>query len=79
LTDAHSRNVIGGDSLTEFERLGAMQFNFAHVAHIEKPRVTAHCQVLLNDALILDRHFPAGKLHHLCRRSAMRRIERSSF
>src|SRR5262249_15345561 len=36
----------------------------AHVAHVEEPNGRAHAPVLLDDARILDGHFPATELDH---------------
>ena len=44
-------------------RLRAARLDLAHVADVEDPDVAADGQVLLADALVLDRHLPAGERH----------------
>ena len=65
--------------MTELQRAFAADFDLAHVAHVEQPGLAAHREVLLDHALVLHRHFPAGKFHHFRARAPMRGIKRSSF
>ena len=75
----HACNVVGGNALAEFHGIRALNFDLAHVADVEQPRPAAHGQMLLDNAAILDRHFPAGELHDSRARPTVRGVERSSF
>ena len=59
------RDVVGEQPLQQRERAGAARLDLAHVRDVEDPARLAHRQVLLADALVLDRHLPAGELHEL--------------
>jgi hypothetical protein len=46
---------------------------------IEETRSMAHGSMLLDDAPVLDRHLPAGKVDHFCARPPVRGKKRRSF
>ena len=47
--------------MQELGRLGAARLHLSHVRDVEHAGAPAHGQMLLADALVLDRHLPAGK------------------
>jgi len=59
---AEGSHVIGDEVLDGVEGLGAADVDPAHVADVKDPPVAAHGFVLGDDALILDRHLPAGEV-----------------
>src|SRR5262245_55498831 len=75
----HPRDVIGRYFLTQLQRARTTNHDFAHVAHVKKTGARPNRHVFLDDPFILNRHLPAGELHHLCARSSMRTVERSPF
>ena len=50
--------------LEERVRLRPLDLDLAHVRDVEDAGVGAHGPVLLDDALVLDGHLPAGERHH---------------
>ena len=71
------RGVVRGDVLDQFERVRSADFDFAHVADVEKARGGAGGHVLGDDAGIFNRHVPAAEIHHPGAHAAMDRMERS--
>src|SRR2546430_758391 len=64
LADLESRHVVGGQVLERREGAGALDLEFAHVAHVEEADGAAGRTVLLDDAGVLHRHLPAAERHH---------------
>ena len=58
-------HVVGGDALQQIERLGALDPDFAHVAHVEDAGAFAHAEVLVVDAREFDRHVVSREFGHL--------------
>ena len=73
------RNIVAGHVLQQRQRLRAANFNFPHVAHVEKSCGGAHRKVLADDAGILHWHVPAAIIHHLRAGFAMRSVESGLF
>ena len=59
------RNVVGRDALQQIERPGALDPDFAHVAHVEDPGAVAHGHVLVVDAREFDGHVVSREFGHL--------------
>src|SRR5262249_4984575 len=53
--------------------------DFTEVAHVKKTGARPNRHMFLNDPFILNRHLPAGELHHLRACSSMRTVERGPF
>ena len=59
--------VIGQNVLEEIQGPGATNNESAHMGDIKKAGSLTSLEVLLDDsARIVQRHLPAGKVHHLC-------------
>ena len=56
--------VVREQPLEQFGRPGAVDLELAHVRDVERAGVLAHRPVLLDHALVLDGHLPAGERHH---------------
>jgi hypothetical protein len=50
--------------LDKSQSVFARDMNLAHMADIKEPDLLTHGQVLIDDALILNRHFPAEEFDH---------------
>ena len=59
------RHVVGSDALQQVERLGALDPDFAHVAHVEDTGAVAYGHVLVVDPRELDRHIISREFGHL--------------
>ena len=69
--------IVAGDLLHQVQRLRPANLNFPHVAYVEQARRRAHGQMLGDDAAVLHRHVPAGKVDHLRFQGAVGGVERS--
>ena len=58
-------HVVGGDALQQIERLGALDPDFAHVAHVEDARALTHGEVFVVDAREFDGHVVSREFGHL--------------
>ncbi len=58
-------HVVAGDALQEVERLGTLDPDFAHVAHIEYTGLLTHVDVFVIDTGKLDRHVVPREFGHL--------------
>src|SRR6202044_3911256 len=56
--------VVAADPLHQGLRAGARDFEFAHVAHVEKSGVGAHRFVFGEDSRIFHRHVPTAEINH---------------
>jgi hypothetical protein len=56
-------DVVGDQFLQEVTRALAFQIDRQHVRHIEHAGVAPHDMVFLDLRTVMDRHFPAGKIH----------------
>jgi hypothetical protein len=55
-------DIVGRSLLKERRRPGTRDQQAPHVAHVEKAGARPHGMVFVQDAGVLDRHFPAGKV-----------------
>src|ERR1035438_6300280 len=67
---------VGGDEIGELGRLGAANFDLAHVADIEDAHRMAHGVVLFDDSGVLDGHVPPAEIHHPGAEPAMDGVQR---
>jgi hypothetical protein len=65
-------DVVRDEVIQKLRRVRPAHIDFAHVAHVEQAGGAPHREVLGEDALVLHRHFPAGKIHDA---SAVRHVE----
>ena len=72
-----SFDIIGNDPLQRLERLRPLDQNLAHMGNIEQTNALAHCRVLGNQALVLNRQFPANERHHTRAAIDLNRVYRS--
>ena len=56
-----------------------MDFDFAHVAHVEQADGRTNGAVLLQDAGVLERHVPAAEIDHFGAHPAMGGVEGGGF
>ena len=56
-------DVIGQHAVEEFRRRAAAHHDFAHVRDVEQSGGGAHGVVLLQDAGVMERHFPAAEIN----------------
>ncbi len=68
--------VVGEDPLEELLRLRPGRLDLAHVRDVEQAGARADVHVLLADALVLDRHLPAGERNEPCVGGLMTLVER---
>src|SRR3990172_5877717 len=57
--DRERRNVVGGDSLEDVERVWTLKLKLAHVADVEETDSAPDRSMLFEDARILHRHLPS--------------------
>jgi hypothetical protein len=55
--------VVREERLQQLARPRPLDLELPHVRDVERARVRAHSPVLGDDALVLDRHLPAGERH----------------
>ena len=79
LADLQLRCGIGGNAVDQPQRLRAADFDFAHVADVEKADGASHRQVLLHNPGILNGHLPAPEIHHAGAQRHMRTVQRSAL
>jgi hypothetical protein len=77
--ECESRDIVGNEILQEGQSVAPLDLKLSHMAYIEETGVCANGLMLLDNAAILYRHFPAAKLHETCAESAMLLIERGTF
>ena len=56
--------VVREQALEQLVRARALDLELAHVADVEDAAIGAHRAMLRDDALVLDRHLPAGERDH---------------
>ena len=79
LPDRQPGGIVARERLDEREGVPARDLDLAHVADVEQASSGPHRQVLVGDAGVLDRHVPAGELHHPAAAGSMPGIERCFF
>src|SRR5262249_37777493 len=60
----HGGGVVAEDVVDQRQRVGPGERQPAHVADVEQPGGGADGGMFLDDAGVLDRHVPAGEVHH---------------
>ena len=63
LADGERGEVVGEESIEPVQSPGSLDLELAHVGNVEDPHRVSHGLMLGDDALVLDRHFPAGERH----------------
>ncbi len=71
-------DVVGEQSLEQFERLRTARLDLSHVRDVEYAGTAADCEMLLPDSLVLDRHLPAGERDQLRTGSDMPLVQRGA-
>ena len=80
LSNFQRGGVIRQNVLQEWQRLAAFDNKAPHVRYIEKARLPARGQMLMNNAVgILNRHLPAAEFHQLSAQLAMTIVENGFF
>ena len=64
LAVADAVEVVREQRLEELRARGPLDVQLSHVRDVERAGVGADGEVLGDDALVLDRHLPAGERHH---------------
>src|SRR5213075_2905762 len=72
-------SVVGERAIQKIQRARAADGHFSHMGNIENARRPSHCEMLIGDAGVLHRHFPAAKFDQFAAQLLMRREERCSF
>ena len=64
LANIKGRHSIREQRVEPFRRFRAPDQELAHVRDIENPAMLPHRSVFIEDARVLNRHLPPGKIHH---------------
>ncbi len=79
LAVTHAVDVVREHLLEERLRGRAVHVDLAHVRDVEHSRVCAHRAMLLDDALVLDRHLEACERHHACAEGDVTGVQRRAL
>ena len=71
LADRETPGVIAGQRLNRGQGIPPRQLDLSHVADVEQAAARAHRLVLVENALVLHRHIPAGEIDHPAAMGAM--------
>src|SRR5690606_32623185 len=77
LTVGNAGEVVADEPVHRLQRAGALEEHLTHVGDVEESCRLAHREVLGDAALVLDRHVPAGEIHHPGTQLAVDMIQRS--
>ena len=77
--DVELRHVVREQRLKQVKRLHSLDLELAHVRDVEDPAVGPDGAMLGNDAVVLNRHVPAGERHHPGAKGEMPLEERRSL
>src|SRR5215469_5005572 len=77
LPNREAGSVVHGNVFDSGERPWPGESDIAHVADVKNADPGAHCQVLGDNAGVLNRHIPAVELDHFCAQFSMNGVQRS--
>jgi hypothetical protein len=73
------RRVVGGESLHHLQCPWPSDLDLSHMTDVEEPDRRAHRLMLIENAAILHRHFPAAEIDEFRTRGPVLLIERRPF